>query len=197
MAPPLLGGYRGICRSILPRRARFALHCARSSGTFVNQPTAHVVLVNPEIPQNTGNIGRLVLCAGATLSLVGSLGFDISEKAVRRAGLDYWKNVPLHREPSVDAFFARIPAERCFFLSKRGRLALQDVDFPAEPYVIFGGESKGLPADLYDRYEERSVYVPTTDNVRSLNLANCASVVLYHILYRQGLLSTLGRGAPG
>lgn len=160
-------------------------------------PTAHIVLVNPEIPQNTGNIGRLVLCAGATLNLVGSLGFDISEKAVRRAGLDYWKNVPLTREPNVEAYFEALPPERCFFFSKRGQCALQDVEFPPQPYLIFGGESKGLPAELYTRHEARSVYVPSTDSVRSLNLANCAAVVLYHVLYRQGLLPTLGRGAPG
>jgi tRNA (cytidine/uridine-2'-O-)-methyltransferase len=140
-----------------------------------------VVLVEPEIPGNTGNIGRTCLATGAELHLVEPLGFSLDAARVRRAGLDYWKHVSLTVHPSIAALEMAMPdLDQAFFLSARAERSLYDVEFPANPTFLFGRETKGLPSDLCERYAERMVSLPIdTTYVRSLNLANTVAAVLF------------------
>lgn len=145
-------------------------------------PLFHIVLVEPEIPQNAGNIGRLCLAVGARLHLVHPLGFQTDEKAVRRAGLDYWRHVDVLEHPGLDAFLSyaadhALPL-RC--LSSRPAPAYTHIPFhPGDAYV-FGRESKGLPRHILDRFG--SWHIPMVGPTRSINLANAASVIAYTAL---------------
>jgi tRNA (cytidine/uridine-2'-O-)-methyltransferase len=140
-----------------------------------------VVLVHPEIPGNTGNIGRTCLATGAELHVVEPLGFSLDAAQVRRAGLDYWKHVALTVHPGIDALEAALPdLDQAFFLSARAERSLYDVDLPANPTFVFGRETKGLPEVLRTRYADRLVSLPIdTTHVRSLNLANTVAAVLF------------------
>ncbi|MEW6056707.1 MAG: tRNA (cytidine(34)-2'-O)-methyltransferase [Bdellovibrionota bacterium] len=150
----------------------------------------HIVLVEPEIPPNTGNAGRLCVATQSTLHLVGKLGFSIDDKEVRRAGLDYWKHVRLlthatfedwlswHREHEGDAPF--------FLLSKKATKSIYDVKVPARAAFVFGKETKGLPESLLESHKERAFLIPMfSPKIRSLNLSNAVSVVLYEAIRRQ------------
>ena len=146
-----------------------------------------VVLVHPEIPQNTGNIGRLTAAAYAELHLIEPLGFDLSEKQVRRAGLDYWPEVRVSLHPTWDAFLSATSADReslwLFTKLAQQERSYFDVQFAPGSYLVFGSETKGLPEVLHQRYPERRVGIPLSNpNVRSLNLANAASVALFEAL---------------
>jgi tRNA (cytidine/uridine-2'-O-)-methyltransferase len=144
----------------------------------------HVVLVEPDIPFNTGNVGRSCLATGSTLHLVGRMGFVITDAKLKRAGLDYWPKVKLVRHESWDAFEAQLPPDSdLFFFSKRGRRSLWSATFPRESYLIFGCETTGLPASLVQRYADRLYAIPMQqDSVRSLNLSTAVGVVLYEAL---------------
>lgn len=150
-------------------------------------PPLHLALVHPEIGPNTGNIGRLCLGVGARLHLVHPLGFSTSDKAVRRAGLDYWKHVDCVEHASLDAFWAWLmsaPDRRFHLLSTRGQTAYTRADYRRGDVLIFGRESKGLPADLVAAHG--ALRIPMPGPVRSLNLANAAAIVtmtaLQHIV---------------
>ncbi len=151
----------------------------------------HIVLVNPEIPQNTGNIARLCAATGSALHLVGHLGFSIDEKAVRRAGLDYWPLVRVSHHDTFEQCLGSISSANptpLFFSAKRPRCYLEA---PFEPgaVLVFGSESAGLPAELLDAHSGSVFGIPTIEStVRSLNLANSASIVLYEALRRTGAL---------
>jgi tRNA (cytidine/uridine-2'-O-)-methyltransferase len=144
----------------------------------------HVVLIEPEIPWNTGNIGRTCLGAGAELHLVGRLGFHLDNRMVKRAGLDYWDKVRLHRHESWEAFLESLPAPPSraplFFFSTRGKRLYWDIRFPQEAYLVFGKETSGLPKKFYDSYKERLYRIPQRDgSIRSLNLSTSVGIVLY------------------
>ncbi len=147
-------------------------------------PSFHIVLVEPEIPPNTGTVGRLCVATGARLHLVEPLGFDISAKAVRRAGLDYWKHVDLHVHPDVETCFAAIdsPPERHFFLSARAERSYSAVAYRPGDVLVFGKETAGLPPDLLGGAGDRALGVPFDGAVRSLNLALTVGIVLYEAL---------------
>lgn len=149
----------------------------------------HVVLVEPEIPQNTGNIGRLCAATQAHLHLVGRLGFRIDERAVRRAGLDYWHLVSLHVHPDLGTFALRHPAARVRLFSANGPRSYLDADFAPGDALVFGKESSGLSADVLERYPDQVFGIPTAGAVRSLNLANAAAIVVYEALRRTGGLA--------
>ncbi len=140
----------------------------------------HIVLVEPEIPPNTGNIARLCAATRSPLHLVHPLGFSVSEKAVRRAGLDYWPEVDLHEYESFDSFLASdIGKGRKFFLSGKAEKSYLDIEFQSGDLLIFGKESTGLSEEIHDRFKQDLIGIPTRGNVRSLNLANAVSICLY------------------
>ena len=152
----------------------------------VMEPLVHIVLVEPVIPPNTGSIGRLCVGTGTRLHLVEPLGFDIGEKAVRRAGLDYWKHVDLCVHPNWDACKAAIggPADRWHFLSIHGTTPYTAVEYQPGAVLVFGKETSGLGEVLRAEAGDRLRTIPHFGPVRSLNLAVCAGIVLYEALRR-------------
>lgn len=144
-------------------------------------PIFHIVLIEPEIPQNTGTIGRMCLAVGAHLHIIKPIAFDIDEKAVRRAGLDYWKFIQLHVHESIDDFFNSIPDDaQKVFVETRNDHTIYDVSFKRGCYIFLGKETTGIPKALLEKYSEHIASIPMYDDrVRSLNLSNCASIVAY------------------
>ena len=134
-------------------------------------------MVEPEIPQNTGNIARTCAATGAKLHLVYPLGFSISEKAVKRAGLDYWDKLEIEEHNSLEHFLEKYPPEKnnMFFATTKGK---------QEVFLVFGKETKGLPEDLLVKYIDKTIRIPMRENLRSLNLANSVNIVAYEV-YRQ------------
>ncbi len=151
----------------------------------------HVVLIEPEIPWNTGNIGRTCLGAGAELHLVGRLGFHLDDKQVERAGLDYWDKVILRRHESWEGFLETLaPEAPLFFFSTKGKAGLWDASFPEEAYLVFGKETAGFPKKFYEDYREKMYRIPQLEEgIRSLNLSTAVGIVLY-----EGLRQTQARG---
>ena len=150
----------------------------------------HVVLVEPQIPPNTGNIGRLCIATKSKFHLVKPLGFDISEKAVRRAGLDYWKHVDLTVHESYAEFRASLPAEaRLWFFTKFAKKSLFEAKLQSGDYLVFGKETTGLPKEVHESESpERLLRVPMpgSEIVRSLNLAGTVHIALYEGLRQTG-----------
>jgi tRNA (cytidine/uridine-2'-O-)-methyltransferase len=146
----------------------------------------HVVLVEPEIPPNTGNIGRLCLATGAHLHLIQPLGFSIDDKTLKRAGLDYWKDVRVTVWESFAALQAAHPPEaRYFFLTTKTDRPYWEMQFRDGDFLVFGRETKGLPEPLLAENAERLLTIPMTPQTRSLNLATAVGIVLYEAV-RQG-----------
>jgi tRNA (cytidine/uridine-2'-O-)-methyltransferase len=143
-------------------------------------PDLHIALYHPEIPQNTGNIGRLCLGLDATLHLVHPLAFDTSEKAVRRAGLDYWKHVKLVEHPDEDAFWAWAEGRRIHLFSSHGAQPYTSVAYAEGDVLLFGRETVGLPPELVAA--RGALHIPMIGATRSLNLANAVAVVAYEAL---------------
>ncbi len=148
----------------------------------------HVVLVAPEIPQNTGAIGRLCLATGTTLHLIEPLGFVIDAQPLRRAGLDYWPHVDVVRHASWSAFLAARPPGRLLCFSARSPRSYTTVAYRPDDLLVFGGESRGLPPDVRAAHADATYGIPLrSPHVRSLNLATAVAVVLYEALRQQGL----------
>jgi tRNA (cytidine/uridine-2'-O-)-methyltransferase len=149
----------------------------------------NVVLVNPEIPPNTGNIGRLCVAVGAQLHLVRPMGFRIDDRSLRRAGLDYWKKLDLKVWDSLEEFLSSTPPEQIVLTSsKRGELYFK-VRYCDGDYILFGAETSGLPPDLYQRFPSRIARVPiNSSKVRSLNLSTSAGIIVYEALRQTGSL---------
>ena len=147
-------------------------------------PPVHVVLVKPLIPQNTGSVGRLCVATGARLHLVEPLGFDIDAKAVRRAGLDYWKHVDLHVHASLAACrdAIEVPEQRWRFFSSHAQTPHTAVHYAAGDVLVFGRETTGLGAELLDEVSDRTASIPCTGPVRSLNLSTAVGIVVYEAL---------------
>lgn len=146
----------------------------------------NIVLVRPEIPQNTGNIGRLCVNTASSLHLVKPLGFSLDEKHLRRAGMDYWQYLDLHVHEDWEAFLAACPDAELFFLTTKTKRSFWDCPYPENAYLVFGNEGHGLPSDFYSRYSEQLYTIPMPSGAaRSLNLANSAAIVLYEGLRRQ------------
>ena len=148
----------------------------------------NVVLVEPEIPQNTGNIARTCAAVGAKLHLVHPLGFDISEKAVKRAGLDYWDKLKIEEHKDFNEFLEKYnPIENnMFFVTTKGKQVYSEPNYNdmGEIFVLFGKETKGLPEDILLKYLEKTIRIPMRPNLRSLNLSNAVAIVAYDI-FRQ------------
>jgi tRNA (cytidine/uridine-2'-O-)-methyltransferase len=141
------------------------------------------VLVNPQIPNNTGAIGRLCVNAGATLHIIRPIAFDIDEKAVRRAGLDYWHKLDLRVWDSLDSFFENNPIkDNAFFATTKTDKPYFDVCFKKGDYIFFGSETTGIPSEILDRYKNQNITIPMTKEGRSLNLAISTGIVLYEAI---------------
>lgn len=141
----------------------------------------HIVLLEPEIPGNTGNVGRTCIGLGATLHLVGKLGFSLDEKHLKRAGLDYWPKIHLERHDSWEAFLATAGEAPMFFFSARATNSLWQTTFPKPVYLVFGSESHGFPKAFYERYADRLVKIPISDDIRSLNLATAVGAAAFEV----------------
>lgn len=148
----------------------------------------NVVLVEPEIPQNTGNIARTCAAIGAKLHLVYPLGFSISEKSVKRAGLDYWDKLEIEKHDSFDEFLAKYQPEKnnMFFVTTKGKHVYSEPNYNEmdEVFVLFGKETKGLPEDVLKKYLDKTIRIPMRKTLRSLNLSNSVAIVVYDI-FRQ------------
>jgi tRNA (cytidine/uridine-2'-O-)-methyltransferase len=144
----------------------------------------HVVLIEPEIPWNTGNVGRTCLGAGAHLHLVGRLGFHLDNKEVQRAGLDYWEKVQLTRHDSWEKFLESLPQDaRLLFFSTKGQKTYWDIAFAPGDYLVFGKETAGFPKNFYEVYQDRMYRIPQQgDAIRSLNLSTSVGIVLFEAL---------------
>jgi len=142
----------------------------------------NIVLHEPEIPNNTGNIGRTCVAAGASLHLIEPLGFDIDEKACRRAGLDYWPRLDLHTHSSFDAYETKTAGANRWYLSTSGGRCVYDAAFGPGDHLIFGKESKGLPRGVLDAAPNRVLCLPMMPNERSLNLSSVVCVVVYEAI---------------
>lgn len=147
----------------------------------------HVVLVEPEIPQNTGNIARTCLAAGATLHLVEPLGFEIDGAALKRAGMDYWDKCDIRRWPSLEALRAEAHDARFFFLTTKSRRNYWDARFTDDDYLVFGRETRGLPESLLADEAPNTLTIPMQPEGRSLNLATSVGIVLYEACRQIGI----------
>ena len=155
----------------------------------------NVVLVEPEIPANTGNIARTCAATGSVLHLIKPLGFDISDRAVKRAGLDYWHLVDLHVYESLEDFFEKTRAEDFWLLSSKAPKLYAEAEFRDNAYLFFGKETRGLPEDLLAKHPDRCLRIPMRAEARSLNLGNSAALVTYEALRQLGFpyLQTQGK----
>ena len=149
----------------------------------------HLVLVEPEIPPNTGNIARLCGATGTVLHLVGKLGFSIDDRQLKRAGLDYWDAVDIRRAESLAELEAAHPAARWWYTSKKAARTHVQADFLPGDFIVFGKETRGLPEELLAVHPDRAIRIPIfSPVVRSLNLSTAAGIVLYEALRQSGRL---------
>lgn len=155
----------------------------------------NIVLLEPEIPANTGNIGRTCVAANARLHLIEPLGFSISEKQVRRAGLDYWDKLDYTVYESYVDFQKRNPAADIYMATTKAHQVYSDVTYEDGCYIMFGKESAGIPEELLVENEEKTIRIPMLGDIRSLNLGNSVAVILYEALRQQGFQSLNTEGA--
>lgn len=139
----------------------------------------NIVLVNPEIPQNTGNIARTCAATGAMLHLVEPLGFSLSDKYLKRAGLDYWHLMEYRTYPGMEAFLAAHPGARLHFASTKAPRSYHQAEYRDGDFLVFGCETRGLPENLLEKVYDRCIRIPMRPEARSLNLSNAVAVVLY------------------
>lgn len=146
----------------------------------------NIVMVEPEIPQNTGNIARTCAATGEKLHLVEPLGFEITDKTLKRAGLDYWDKLDIEKHSSLSAFLEKYRPEEnnMYFVTTKGKTCYSDVDYSqlGEVFLLFGKETKGLPEDLLKKYINKTVRIPMRSTLRSLNLSNSVAIVIYEVL---------------
>jgi len=158
----------------------------------------HIVLVEPEIPQNTGNIARTCAATGAVLHLIEPLGFSLDDKSLKRAGLDYWHLLEVHRYPGLDRFFEQNPRGPFLYLTTKAPRSHAEAEYPDGVFLLFGKETRGLPEDLLKAHPERCIRIPMMAGARSLNLSNAVAVCAYEALRQQGFPELLQEGAfPG
>ena len=146
----------------------------------------NVVMVEPEIPQNTGNIARTCAAIGAKLHLVYPIGFSINDKYLKRAGLDYWDKLDIEEHKSLEEFLNKYNPENhnMFFASTKSKKCYADINYEEmkEVFILFGKETKGLPEDLLKKYMDKNIRIPMRENLRSLNLSNSVAIIVYEML---------------
>lgn len=150
----------------------------------------HIVMVEPEIPQNTGNIARTCAAIGAKLHLVKPLGFEISDKYLKRAGLDYWDKLDIEIHENLQEFLEKYPPEEntMYFSTTKGKQCYSEMDYTKaeEIFLLFGKETKGLPEDLLQKYIKNTIRIPMREHLRSLNLSNSVAIVAYEVFRQVG-----------
>ena len=144
------------------------------------------MLYEPEIPQNTGNIARLCACTGANLYLVGKLGFSLSDKYTKRAGLDYWDSVNIQRVEKLDDLTEQFPNAKFYYLTTKSKVSYFDTKFEEGDFLVFGPESRGIPEDILFAKGANSITIPMKEGQRSLNLSNSVAIVLYEAIRQVG-----------
>lgn len=151
-------------------------------------PIMHIVLVEPEIPPNTGNVARLCAATKTALHLIEPFGFKLDDKRLKRAGMDYWRHVEWNRWPNWSEFQGKLPPNaRLWFIESNGPCLYTEVRYEANDYLVFGRETAGLPRPLLEQHRDRWLRIPMFNpKSRSLNLANCAALVLFEALRQQG-----------
>ena len=150
----------------------------------------NIVLHQPEIPANTGNIGRTCVATGTSLHLIEPLGFSLSEKALKRAGMDYWKDLDVHTYVNFDDFLEKHPNAKIWMATTKARHVYSDVTFGPDDFIMFGKESAGIPEEILLENQETAVRIPMMSEIRSLNLGNSVAIVLYEAL-RQNQFSQM------
>ena len=159
-------------------------------------PTINIVLYNPEIPQNTGNIARTCAATGARLHLIHPLGFTIDDKKLKRAGLDYWDKLDITHYENADAFFAAHGDKAIYPFSTKAPRAHTAPTYPDEVFLLFGPETRGLPEDVISRYGDTAVRIPMRATLRSLNLSNSVAIAVYEVLRQRGFADLCDAGTP-
>lgn len=154
----------------------------------------NIVLVNPEIPQNTGNIARTCAATGAVLHLIEPLGFSLADKYLKRAGLDYWNLMEYHVYPDLEAFWKAHPGIRAHFATTKAPRSYHEAQYRDGDFLVFGCETRGLPENLLEKAYDRCIRIPMRAEARSLNLANSAAIVLYEALRQNGFPGLLEEG---
>lgn len=156
----------------------------------------NIVLHSPEIPQNTGNIARTCAATGAALHLIRPLGFEIDDKKLKRAGLDYWQYLDITFYENEADFFERNAGESIFYFSTKAPRAYTEIVYPERVFLMFGRETRGLPEELIAAHRDRTVRIPMLPGLRSLNLSNSAAVAVYEVLRQRNFSALLSEGTP-
>lgn len=145
----------------------------------------NVVLYEPEIPQNTGNIARLCACTGASLYLIGKLGFSLSDKYTKRAGLDYWDSVNIHKIETMDELYNLFPGRNFYYFTTKSKKIYTDITFKDGDFLVFGPETRGLPQEYVKK--DTAITLPMKEGQRSLNLSNSVAIAVYEVIRQIGL----------
>ena len=154
----------------------------------------NIVLVEPEIPQNTGNIARTCAATGAKLHIIKPMGFEIDDKKLKRAGLDYWHLLGVRYYENLEEFFEKTAGARYFYSTTKGRHIYSDVEFSDGDYILFGKETKGLPEELLYENEQSCIRIPMISEARSLNLSNSVAIVIYEALRQNSFFKLKDKG---
>ena len=145
----------------------------------------NIVLLEPEIPANTGNIGRTCVATGTRLHLIEPLGFSLDEKHLRRAGMDYWKDLSVSVYRDYEDFLSKNPGAKVYYATTKAHKLYTEADFEPDCYIMFGKESAGIPEEILINYESTCIRIPMVGEIRSLNLSNSVAIVLYEALRKQ------------
>ena len=157
----------------------------------------NIVLLEPEIPQNTGNIARTCAATGAALHLIKPLGFEIDNRKLKRAGLDYWHELDITYYENLEDFNAKNPDAEIYYFSTKAPRAYTEIDYPAPVFLMFGKETKGLPEPLLEANLDRTVRIPMREHLRSLNLSNSVAVGVYEVFRQHGFDTLAEAGKYG
>ena len=146
----------------------------------------HIILHQPEIPANTGNIGRTCVATGTSLHLIEPLGFRLNEKEIKRAGMDYWEHLDVTRYVNFEEFKEKHPGAKIWMATTKAKHSYTDVSFGQDDFIMFGKESAGIPEEILCHHKEDSIRIPMIGDIRSLNLGNSVAIVLYEALRQNG-----------
>ena len=162
---------------------------------FYHMAKINIILHEPEIPQNTGNIARTCAATGASLHLIRPMGFEVDDKKLKRAGLDYWHKLDITYYDGLDDFNAKHPDAIIYYFSTKAPRAYTEIVYGKEVYLMFGKESKGLPEELLKANKENCVRIPMRENLRSLNLSNAAAIAVYEVLRQHNFENLVEEGS--
>ena len=154
----------------------------------------NIVLLEPEIPSNTGNIGRTCVATGTRLHLIEPLGFRLNEKAIQRAGMDYWKDLDVTTYLNYEDFLAKNPGAKIYMATTKARKLYTEVQYEEDCFIMFGKESAGIPEEILVKHPDTAIRIPMNEDIRSLNLANSVAIVLYEALRQQGFANMQREG---